>query len=171
MKTLSFDSFTKKIYIKTSIEKLYWCWGTADGIASWFLRNAEYISPEGAKRVPGEGIQAGDTYTWMWHNWDIAEKGKVLAANGKDTIALSFAGDCRVEVMMHQKGHAILLELVQSNIPTDDKNKLDIHYGCSNGWTFWLANLKAFLEYGVLLNETEFDLRNEPLAGYEFVNM
>jgi len=48
---------------------------------------------------------------------------------------------------------------------------LEIHYGCSNGWTFWLANLKAYLEHGILLNETEIDLRGEELAGYEFVNM
>ena len=28
-----------------------------------------------------------------------------------------------------------------------------------NGWTFRLTNLKAYLEHGVLLNETEIDLR------------
>ncbi len=171
MKKLGFDSFTKKIHIKTTLGKLYWCWGTADGIASWFLRNAEYVSPSGSIRVPGEFIKEGDTYTWMWHNWDSAEKGKVISANNTDKVVFSFAGDCLVTVGLTPKKGAILLELTQSNIPTDDKNKLEIHYGCSNGWTFWLANLKAYLEHGILLNETEFDLRSEELAGYEFVNM
>lgn len=171
MKKLSFDSFTKKIYIKAPLDKLYWCWGTTDGIASWFLRNAEYTSTEDRKRVPGELVQPGDKYIWMWHNWDGEEKGKVLEANGTDTISYSFAGDCKVTVTLKDKGEAVLLSLEQSNIPTDDDNKLKIHYGCSNGWTFWLANLKAYLEYGIVLNETEFDLRGEELAGYQFVNM
>ena len=42
MNELSFDRFTKKIYIKASIEKLYWCWATEDGLTSWFLREAKF---------------------------------------------------------------------------------------------------------------------------------
>jgi hypothetical protein len=48
---------------------------------------------------------------------------------------------------------------------------MNIHVGCSNGWTFWLANLKAFLEHGILLNETTMDLREIPLANFQFVNI
>jgi hypothetical protein len=43
--------------------------------------------------------------------------------------------------------------------------------GCSNGWTFWLANLKAYLEHGILLHETEEDLRSYEHAAMIFVNM
>jgi len=63
----------------------------------------------------------------------------------------------------------VLVSLSQSEIPQDEKSKLEIFYGCSNGWTFWLANLKAYLEHGILLNETKIDLRGFDLAGYEFV--
>jgi len=98
---LGFDSFTKKIYIKTTVEKLYWCWATPNGIASWFLRNSEYVSKDLNKRVPGEFVQKGDSYSWMWHNWDGVEKGKVLEANGIDTIVYSFAGDCAVTVIIN----------------------------------------------------------------------
>jgi hypothetical protein len=72
---------------------------------------------------------------------------------------------------LEDHGKAVLLTLRQFEIPTDEENKLNIHHGCSNGWTFWLANLKAYLEHGILLNETEFDLRDIPLSGFEFVNM
>ena len=171
MKTLSFESFTKKIHIKASKEKLYWCWGTTAGITSWFLRSATYVSQDREVRAPEAFIQAGDEYTWMWHNWDGKEHGKVLAANGEDRVELSFAGDCTVTVTLEQKEGAVLVSLEQGNIPTDEENKLKIHHGCSNGWTFWLANLKAYLEHGILLNETEFDLRGIELSGYEFVNM
>ncbi len=171
MSELTFDSFTKKIYIKTSKEKMYWCWGSPEGIASWFLSSAVYVDPEGNTRPSDELIQAGDSYTWKWHNWDSEEKGEVIQANGTDYIEISFAEVSKVSVLIEQHGDSVLLSLKQFEIPTDDKNKLNIHYGCSNGWTFWLANLKAYLEHGILLNETEFDLTKVPLAGYEFVNM
>ncbi|UNY98825.1 SRPBCC domain-containing protein [Zhouia spongiae] len=170
MKKLSFDQFTKRIYIRSTPEKLYWCWATEEGITSWFLRAATF-SRNGERLQPDKPVSKGDSYTWMWHNWDGEEKGQILEANGSDFIVISFAGNCKVTVSLKKADEAVLLSLTQSDIPTDDDNKLKVHYGCSNGWTFWLANLKAYLEYGIRLNETEFDLRNEELAGYEFVNM
>ena len=64
-----------------------------------------------------------------------------------------------------------MVTLKQYDMPTDEKTKLDIYNGCSCGWTFWLANLKAFLEHGILLNEKEFDLTDIPQAGHIYVNM
>lgn len=171
MTKLSFDSFTKKIYIKVPIDKLYWCWGTTEGISSWFLHKAEYKTIEGKTRESKQNIQKGDNYIWKWYNWDGQEKGKILQANGKDFLEFSFAEVSKVSITLKNEGKAVLLTLKQYEIPTDDENKLNIHYGCSNGWAFWLANLKAYLEHGILLNETEFDLRNIPLAGFQFVNM
>ncbi|ETN97051.1 hypothetical protein P278_04770 [Zhouia amylolytica AD3] len=170
MKKLSFDQFTKRIYIKANLKKLYWCWATEEGITAWFLHTSIY-SRNGNKLKPYEFVEAGDNYTWKWHNWDGEENGHIIEANGIDKIVFSFAGECEVEVTLKKSDGATLLTLTQSKIPLDEDNKLKIHYGCSNGWTFWLANLKAFLEYGIHLNETEIDLRNKDLAGYEFVNM
>lgn len=171
MEKLSFDSFTKKIYIKTSLEKLYWSWATSEGISTWFLSKAQYFNEAGQLRNLDEQIQAGDSYIWEWHNWDGQEKGTVLKANGTDHIEIVFADPSKVSVTLEDKGTAVLLTLKQYDIPTDEESMLNIHHGCSNGWTFWLANLKAYLEYGILLNETEFDLRDIPLAGFQFVNM
>ena len=171
MSQLTFESFTRKIYIHAPIAKLYYCWATSDGICQWFLRKAVYISSDGEKRATTDSIEKDDTYTWGWHNWDGEESGKVLEANGSDRLTFTFAGRSKVSVSLKEAQGAVLVTLTQYEIPTDDENKLNIHYGCSNGWTFWLANLKAYLEHGILLNETEIDLRNIPLSGFEFVNM
>ena len=171
METLNFHSFTKKIYIKAPIEKIYWCWGTPEGICSWFLREAVYTSVDGKIRQGDEAIQPGDQYTWRWYNWDGQEDGDVLIANGKDQLEFTFAGKSKVLVELKSDAGAVLVSLRQYHIPTDEESKLHIHVGCSNGWTFWLANLKAYLEHGVLLHEREIDLRNIPLAAFEFVNM
>lgn len=170
MKQLSWDSFTKKIHIKTGPTTLFKLWGTEKGITSWFLSNAEYIR-DGSKIDPKETVRPGDTYTWRWHNWDGKEEGKVLAIKENEYVKFTFAGENDLLVSFEQKETAVLLTLTQSNIPLDEKSKLEIFYGCSNGWTFWLANLKAYVEHGILLNEIEIDLRGKELAGYEFVNM
>ena len=170
MSRISFDEFTKKIHIKTTKEKLYWCWATSEGITSWFLSKANYTDTSGIVRKPEEKIKVGDSYTWEWHNWEGQEKGNVLQANDKDYLEITFSSS-KVSVHLEDVGSACLITLKQYEIPTDDSSKLNIHHGCSNGWTFWLANLKAYLEHGILLNETEFDLTNIPLAGFEFVNM
>ncbi|NNC71181.1 MAG: SRPBCC domain-containing protein [Flavobacteriaceae bacterium] len=170
MKELSWDSFTKKIHIKTEIEPLFKLWATEKGITTWFLSDAEYLR-NGIKIDEDTSIQAGDHYTWRWHNWDGKEEGKVLEVKENEFIKFTFAGENDLLVSFEQKETSVLLTLTQSNIPQDEKSKLEIFYGCSNGWTFWLANLKAYVEHGILLNETDIDLRGMDLAGYEFVNM
>ncbi len=171
METLNFHSFTKKIYIKAPLDKLYKCWTSSEGLCSWFLKEAVYITKEGNSRSLSDPIQAGDHYTWRWHNWDGKEEGVVLEANGKDTFEFTFAGKTKVKVQLIPEKGSVLVVLKQYHIPTDEESKLNIHVGCSNGWTFWLANLKAFLEHGILLHEMERDLREVPMAAFEFVNL
>ncbi len=170
MKKLNWDSFTKKIHIHTPIDRLYDSWSTEQGICSWFLSGAEFIR-NGERIANDQLIKVNDEYTWFWHNWDGKECGKILDTKHNEYVKFSFAGACEVLVTLEQKEDAVLLSLTQSKIPQDEKSKLEIFYGCSNGWTFWLANLKAFMEHGILLNETKIDLKGFDLAGYEFVNM
>ena len=170
MQKLEWNSFIKKIYIKATSRTLYHLWATEEGITSWFLRKATYQNPDGKIRNPTELIQKGDTYTWQWHNWDGSESGKVLEANDRNYIEISFESS-KVSIELEEREGITLVILKQFNIPLDEESKLNIHHSCSNGWTFWLANLKAFVEHGILLNETEIDLRNQELAGFQFVNM
>jgi uncharacterized protein YndB with AHSA1/START domain len=161
----------KDIYIKAPLEKLYWCWATKEGIESWFLSNAEY-KVSGKQRDAKGYIEAGDSYVWKWHNWNGKEEGTILKANGKDCIEFSFADDiCKVSVKLQQSNGNVLLTLLQYDMLTDEKTKMDIYNGCSCGWKFWLAHLKAYLENGILLNERDVDLTEITQAGHIFVNM
>ena len=170
MGKLQWDTFVKKIYIKATIPDLYKLWATKKGITSWFLRDALYTTLRGDKRKPEEYIEKGDLYSWYWHNWDGKEAGTVIEANGKDYIKISFAKST-VTIKFEHKNNATLIILTQFEIPDDEENKMNIFYGCSNGWTFWLANLKAFVEHEILLNETDINLQEHELSCYEFVNM
>jgi uncharacterized protein YndB with AHSA1/START domain len=170
MKELQWHSFEKKIYIDASLEHIYLLWATQSGITSWFLRDAKYMTKDHIERPKDALIQKGDTYKWNWHNWDGEGTGEILEANGTDFLVFSFEGS-KVSIKLEEKKGAIIVTLRQFEIPEDDASKLRVHFGCSNGWTFWLTNLKAYVEHGILLNETEKNLQEHELSGWVFVNM
>ncbi|PNQ73340.1 hypothetical protein C1T31_07425 [Hanstruepera neustonica] len=170
MEKLQWHSFEKKIYIKSTVEKLYELWASEKGITSWFLSQAKFKDKNGNLKDKTEFVQNRDTYTWHWHNWDGEANGTILQANGKDYLEFTFEGS-KVSIKLEEKNGVVIVILKQFEIPEDDESKLRIHFGCSNGWTFWLTNLKAFVEHGILLNETEINLKENELSGYVFVNM
>ncbi len=141
----TFNRFTKKIHIKASIEKLYLCWSTSHGITKWFLSHADYTTSDGTLRNPKEEIQGGI-----------------------NTFGNGIIGAVKKKEPYYRPMVGILLNL---HLATDEETKMNLYNGCSCGWTFWLANLKAFLEHGILLNERDVDLTDTPQAGHIFVNM
>ena len=152
----NWNSFTKKIAIKTPIDEVYQAWSTQKGIESWFLRCAIYTSTDGKKKAPNELIEAGDTYLWHWHGYPdtVNESHKITAVNNKDKIQFGFTGNCLVTVTLSSLKDQTIVSLKQENIPDDDNPKTNLLVGCGEGWTFYLANLKSILEGGI-------DLRNK----------
>ncbi len=171
MGEIRFDCFLKKIHIKAPLDRIYASWVTTEGLTAWFLSSATFTKPDGTKRAVDELVEQGDRYDWKWHNWDERETGKILEANGHDFIKFSFGETSNVAVRLTDHGDSVLVALLQDEIPIDETNTYHVFYGCSNGWTFWLTNLKAYLEHGILLNETSVDLRDDPFAGFEYVNI
>lgn len=169
MNSQNWTSFKKMIYIKGNIENLYELWATSQGICSWFLSEATF-KRDAVIINSNQLAKAGDTFEWKWHNWDGSETGEILEANHKNQIVFTFA-DGLVSISLKEEKERVLVILEQSSIPTDDKSKMEIYNGCSNGWAFWLTNLKAYVEHGILLNETEIDLRNIEMSNFQFVNM
>ena len=155
MADFDWSRFSVRVNIKASAEKIYWCWATKAGIESWFLRLSEYRKPTGELRESNEFVEKNDTYKWLWYGYsdEVGERGEILGCNGKDFFKFRFGayGICSVTIKEEQ-GERIA-ELIQDNIPTDEKGKQNCHIGCKTGWTFYMANLKSMLEGGI-------DLRN-----------
>jgi Activator of Hsp90 ATPase homolog 1-like protein len=156
MSNYNWSNFIVRINVNATIEKLYWCWATREGMEYWFLRLSEYKKQDGSLRETNEPVQKDDKYKWLWHGWadDTVEYGDIMECNGKDFLKFSFgkAGDCSVTIK-EEEGENIV-ELVQDNIPTDEQGMHYWHLGCKTGWTFYLTNLKSLLEGGI-------DLRNK----------
>jgi uncharacterized protein YndB with AHSA1/START domain len=165
MSEYDWSRFVLRIPITASREKIYNAWATKQGIESWFLRSADFFTPQNTLRGEQEFIQNGDRYTWLWHGYDdeTVEHNDILETNGEDTISFVFAGHCIVTVVIGMIDHETIVQLTQENIPTGEEGKVNIHIGCMEGWTFYLANLKSVLEGGI-------DLRNRNVNIGKVVN-
>lgn len=154
MENFDWTSFTITIAVKAKIEDLYRAWASTSEIEKWFLKEAEYHGPAGNKIDKNELGEMGNTYFWRWFLYEETEAGEITEANGKDTFAFTFAGNCVVTIKLTESHDHTVVSLNQSNIPTDDQSKRNIRLGCHNGWSFYLLNLKSVYEGGL-------DLRNK----------
>jgi uncharacterized protein YndB with AHSA1/START domain len=159
MENFNWETFTKKIAVKADMAELYNAWTIPQEIEKWFLSKAVYYKPTGELVQRDENVQSNDTYAWSWYLYDIVESGKIINANGKDLLTFSFAGDCVVELIFTQIQDEVIVELTQSNIPTDDQSKRGIRLGCDSGWSFFLVNLKSVYEGGIDLRNKNQDLK------------
>jgi uncharacterized protein YndB with AHSA1/START domain len=162
------STFSKKIAIKADIDDVYQAFSTQVGLESWFLREAIF-NRFGEQLTPEEDALEGDEYHWKWHGWsdDVFENGRVLYVETNKCFAFSFDQNGQTEMVVfitfeEIKGH-VLVNLTQSEIPTDEESKILYHVGCLGGWTFYLTNLKSILEGGL-------DLRNKDLEIGRVIN-
>jgi len=159
------SQFKLRVSVKTYGHHVYDAWAKPGGLEKWFLSKAIFTATDGHVRAKDGHIQAGDTYEFSWfgHPDTMIERGRVLEADGKNSIKFTFAGDCVVTVIVKVEDGEVIAELVQENIPLDEKSRTGIYIGCSIGWTFYLANLKSVLEGGK-------DLRNKNVNLKQMVN-
>lgn len=160
----SWGKFVKRITVNAPVQVVYNAWSTKAGIETWFLRKAIFTS-NGVEKNATDAIAEDDDYIWRWHGYsdNVTEKGKIIAANGKDMLQFSFSGNCIVTVKAFEEDGETIAELMQENIPLEDDPMKNLYVGCGEGWTFYLANLKSILEGGI-------DLRNKNVNIQRVVN-
>ena len=154
MKDFDWTSFTKRIAVKAKLTDIYDAWTQSGNVEKWFLENAEFYSSKKGLLAPDEAVNKDCSYKWFWYLFPDPMHGFIKEANGKNFIQFTFEGECIVDVSLTEKNGYTIIELTQRNIPTDDNSKKHVRLGCSNGWAFYLTNLKSVYEGGI-------DLRNK----------
>ena len=154
MEGFNWSAFTKQITVKADMQTVYDAWTKSGVVEQWFLSRCTYMDESGDTMAADESVQEGGAYSWHWYAYEEGEQGNILAANGKDYFAFTFAGNCKAEVALSETEGEILISITQSEIPLDDESKKNIRLGCAFGWTFYLLNMKSILEGGI-------DLRNK----------
>ncbi len=150
--------FTLRITIKASIDSIFDHWIYPEKIEQFFLEKADFTTAHNTARNKNAKIEKGDAYTWKWQGSDIIASGVVLDNNQSNGVAFSFF-NCTVAIKVYEFEGEHMLELTQSNIPTDEASKVNLHIGCTRGWTFYMTNLKSIMESGIDLRN-----RNEKLG-------
>jgi uncharacterized protein YndB with AHSA1/START domain len=133
------SEFTLKAAYNASPAKLFKLWTKENELCKWFLVSAKME------------LRKGGEYEWEWM-MGAREKGKVLAVKKNSLFRFTFAGGI-CEVKFRRAGKGCLVILRQYDIPIDEKHKVGTHLSCSIGWTFFLTNLKSYIETGVDLRE------------------
>jgi len=157
-----FSQFKLRVNIKTSIENAYRAWTTSSGVAAWFLGGMVFTDANGVERPVDSPAEPNDEYTCYFTNKPgvVIIKGKVLKANGKDTYSFSFSKGCPVSVTIYSEHNETIVELIESNLPTDEETIRKHYVGDSKGWIFYLTNLKSVLEGGLDLRNRNDDIKN-----------
>jgi uncharacterized protein YndB with AHSA1/START domain len=148
--------FEKRLKLKVPAAEILPRWNTAEGLKSWFLKEAVYTSVDGSV-VPV--ATEGCAFEWEWSQGDKL-KGEVIST-GPSHFEFSFGTPIdgktgekletvRVRVeSVEVNDRQSVLALTQSRMPLTDRAKAGWHLDCSVGWTDHLLHLKALLEYGV----------------------
>ncbi|ASZ10458.1 SRPBCC domain-containing protein [Chitinophaga pendula] len=165
MHTQSWSRFTRRIAIEAAPKAIYDAFIIPAQLEKWFLRQARFIQQDGQQRKPHLPVQIGDTYLWRWygHPDEITEQGTILEMNGKDRLRFSFGKAGIVTIQIRHEQGKYILELTQEEIPFHEQPEHNLHLDCSNGWTFYMTNLKSILEGGI-------DLRNKDEQLKEVIN-
>ena len=160
MQAHDWTQFQLRIPIKASKENIYAAWTSRKGLESWFLRQALFIKADGSEREPGDRIQIADKYEWLWFGWpdDVVERGVILQENSVDHLKFTFGKAGNVTITVKEDGGENILELLQDEIPTDERGIVTYHIGCTKGWLFYLTNLKSILEGGIDLRNRNIEL-------------
>lgn len=143
------SKFTLRIFIKAPVSKVFKAWIDDTQVSKWFTEKT-VIEPKKGGRI--------------YFEWTAGDKFETTVTSiVKDKSFLFPFGNKgeEVKVAFKKEGRGCICELYQYNMKTTPESKWVMHRGCIQGWTFFLANLKAWLEHGL-------DLRgHDPKKSYK----
>jgi len=162
--TIDYDwtKFMCRVTINSPIEKIYEAWTKAALLEKWFLPEAVFIAAAGGIRNKDESFTKGDNYQWCRkiEGKNQKEAGTILEANGRDQVQFEFTADSFVTVIIKSEAGENVVELWEENLPRSDTSKFMYHLKELQQWTFYLSNLKCFLECGLDLRNKNPELEN-----------
>ena len=158
------SSFTRRIFIYKDVETVYNAWALSGELEKWFFEKADYLDTEGNAIAKNEYVKSNFSCAWKWFGWPHIHTGKILDAIMHESLKFEFSpgGNVLLEFKSVSDNCTELI-LQQKEIPHSDENDIkNFYYGCSLGWSFWMINLKAFLEHGIVLNDKTNPYADDP---------
>lgn len=147
--------FSREIFIQADLPTVFQAWAKPNEITKWFIASTEQ------NRSADEIVQVGDQYFWHWHQ-NAHATGTFLEVFENEKLQFTFGDEATdldekivVTVQFTDLGDMTSVVLKQENLPDTEQGHVQWHMGCNMGWSFFMTNLKALLEHGVDLRETD----------------
>lgn len=143
------EPFELCIWITGDASRVRDAWCSSEEIQKWFLARAENRDALGA--ITDEAKREG-RFEWEWIEGST-DRGTYLRVEN-DLLEFGWYEDGgRVLVTWEQDGGEVMVKLRQEMHEGDLEKRAMIQHGCHLGWTFFLTNLKAWIEAGIDLRE------------------
>ena len=138
------SQFGETIFISRSPRDVFRAWTDPTELSRWLAPRCEIDARRaGALRL----------------KWDeYVETDRVLAVEPDRSLLTTWGGEespVRLAVTLTPDRGGTICQLHQYGMDADDSTRFTLFAGCKSGWTFYLTNLKAYLEHGI-------DLRAAP---------
>ena len=131
------SQFKLQILINKPVSKVFEAWTNDKLVSKWFTEKT-VIEPRKNGRLYFEWV-AGDK---------MEAKVISISKNRSFTFPFGNKGE-RVTVRFKKAGRGCVCEVHQYNMKTGSDSKWYMHKGCAQGWTFFMTNLKVYLEKGI----------------------
>ncbi len=143
------EPFELCIWITGDATRIKDAWCSAEEIQKWFLARAENRDALGA--ITDEAKVEG-RYEWEWMEGS-KDRGTYQRVDDHHLEFGWYEDAGRVLVTWEQDGGEVMVKLRQEMFEGEVAQRAAIQQGCKLGWTFFLTNLKAWIESGVDLRE------------------
>jgi uncharacterized protein YndB with AHSA1/START domain len=155
---MDFRSFCLRVFVDRPAEEVFAAWLSSAALERWFLTKASYADEAGRTLEPAAEAREGCRYRWEWAEGTV-EEGEVTQLE-PGLLAFTFGEDVGVVVRVGEHQGRTIVELTQSHSMDDENRRASTYVDCTQGWTFFLTNLKSVLEGGSDLRERQVDARH-----------
>ncbi len=141
--------FEMHIYVRATADQVLKAWTETAQITKWFVAKSEYRDASGT--LVSEAVEGG-TYRWGWI--EGSEDSSQITKAGPGAFWFGWdQGKGQVQVRIEAVGSECRVNLKQEMFEGTPEYVEHFQLGCRLGWTFFLTNLKAWLEHGIDLRE------------------
>ncbi len=136
-KKRDWSQFRLRIFINVPVSKVFDAWTNDNIVSRWFTVKT-IIEPKRNGRI--------------YYEWLAGDKmdDKIISISKNKSFTFPFGNKSeRVTVKFKKDGKGCICELLQYNMKTTPVEKWNMHRGCLQGWTFFMTNLKSYLEFGI----------------------
>ncbi|MFI5135298.1 MAG: hypothetical protein ACHQD9_05560 [Chitinophagales bacterium] len=157
IKNFDWSKFTLQISVRAETQSVYNAWAVPTALEKWLVSKAEFSIAFTILKSQFDLVQDGDCFEWSWKHDGILDgvKGKIVEANGENFLRFILDDTSMLCVTIRKENGETLVELFHKNISANDEALIVNYLSYLKEWSFYLTNLKSFLEGGIDLRTKE----------------